>query len=279
MSGPIGDVILDGTAVPAEAAVISVFDIGFQRGYGCFEAMRSYDGRIFRLDEHLRRLAGSAERMGIPLPERADLARWCRDRAEAAGDGVVRLLVSGGTDLTTPGFESRVVVFAEQLADLPEILSVQVRPAPWHPDGRSSELTGAKTLSYGPNVAAGMAARREGFDDALLVGRSGAVLEGPTYSVAWVVDGTLDTPALDLGVLPSITRSAALEVAAASSIPVREGSFPLDVVLAADEVLAMSTLREIRPIGRVDGRVFSVGSVTQELMAGFRELVATEIAS
>jgi branched-chain amino acid aminotransferase len=279
MSGPIGDVILDGTAVPAEAAVISVFDIGFQRGYGCFEAMRSYDGRIFRLDEHLRRLAGSAERMGIPLPERADLARWCRDRAEAAGDGVVRLLVSGGTDLATPGFESRVVVFAEQLADLPEILSVQVRPAPWHPDGRSSELTGAKTLSYGPNVAAGMAARREGFDDALLVGRSGAVLEGPTYSVAWVVDGTVDTPALDLGVLPSITRSAALEVAAASSIPVREGSFPLDVVLAADEVLAMSTLREIRPIGRVDGRVFSVGSVTQELMAGFRELVATEIAS
>jgi len=241
--------------------------------------MRSYDGRIFRLDEHLRRLAGSAERMGIPLPERADLARWCRDSAEAAGDGVVRLLVSGGTDLATPGFESRVVVFAEQLADVPEILSVQVRPAPWHPDGRSSELTGAKTLSYGPNVAAGMAARREGFDDALLVGRSGAVLEGPTYSVAWVVDGTLDTPALDLGVLPSITRSAALEVAAASSIPVREGSFPLDVVLAADEVLAMSTLREIRPIGRVDGRVFSVGSVTQELMAGFRELVATEIAS
>ena len=279
MSGPIGDVILDGTAVPAEAAVISVFDIGLQRGYGCFEAMRSYDGRIVRLDEHLRRLAGSAERMGIPLPERADLARWCRDRAEAAGDGVVRLLVSGGTDLATPGFESRVVVFAEQLADLPEILSVQVRPAPWHPDGRSSELTGAKTLSYGPNVAAGMAARREGFDDALLVGRSGAVLEGPTYSVAWVVDGTLDTPALDLGVLPSITRSAALEIAAASSIPVREGSFPLDVVLAADEVLAMSTLREIRPIGRVDGRVFSVGSVTQELMAGFRELVATEIAS
>jgi branched-chain amino acid aminotransferase len=94
-----------------------------------------------------------------------------------------------------------------------------------------------------------------------------------------VVDGTVNTPALDLGVLPSITRSAALEVAAASSIPVREGSFPLDVVLAADEVLAMSTLREIRPIGRVDGRVFSVGSVTQELMAGFRELVATEIAS
>ena len=279
MSGPIGDVILDGTAVPAEAAVISVFDIGFQRGYGCFEAMRSYDGRIFRLDEHLRRLAGSAGRMGIPLPERADLARWCRDRAEAAGDGVVRLLVSGGTDLATPGFESRVVVFAERLADVPEVLSVQVRPAPWHPDGRSSELTGAKTLSYGPNVAAGMAARREGFDDALLVGRSGAVLEGPTYSVAWVVDGTVNTPALDLGVLPSITRNAALEVAAASSIPVREGSFPLDVVLAADEVLAMSTLREIRPIGRVDGRVFPVGSVTQELMAGFRELVTNEIAA
>lgn len=278
MKRAIGDVIIDGTAVAAEAAVISVFDIGFQRGYGCFEAMRSYGGRIFRLDGHLRRLARSAARMEIELPNPANLAAWCATAAEAGGDCVVRLLVSGGTDPSNPGVGSRVVVYAEPLADVPETLAVQVRPAPWHADGQESELTGAKTLSYGPNVASGLAARRSGFDDALLVGRDGAVLEGPTFSVAWVVGGALRTPSLGLGVLASITRSAALEVAAALGVSVSEGSFPLSALLEADEVLAMSTLKEIRPIGRVDDRTFALGPVTRALMAGFADLVAAETA-
>jgi branched-subunit amino acid aminotransferase/4-amino-4-deoxychorismate lyase len=279
MKRVIGDVIIDGSAVPAEAAAISVFDIGFQRGYGCFEAMRSYGGRIFRRDGHLRRLARSAARMGFDLPDAAALAEWCTSAAEVGGDCVVRLLVSGGTDPANPGVGSRVIVYAEPLVAVPDALAVQVRSAPWHPDGQSSELTGAKTLSYGPNVAAGLAARRAGFDDALLVGRDGAVLEGPTFSVGWMADGTLSTPSLELGVLASITRSAALEVAATLGVPVSEGTFTLETLLEADEVLAMSTLKEIRPIGRVDERAFAVGPVTKELMAGFADLVAAETAS
>ena len=278
MERVIGDVIIDGAATPADAAVISVFDIGFQRGYGCFEAMRSYGGRIFRLEHHLERLARSATRMEIDLPAADVLAGWCSAAAATGGDCVVRLFVSGGSDPTDPGVGSRIIVYAEPPAVVPETLAVQVRPAPWHPDGEQSELTGAKTLSYGPNVAAGLAARRHGFDDALLVGRDGAVLEGPTFSVAWVADGLLSTPSLELGVLASITRSAALEVAATRGIPVREGSFPLEALLAADEVLAMSTVKEVRPIGRVDDRAFTAGPVTSGLMAGFADLVAAETA-
>ena len=277
MPVPIGDVVVDGVAVPPDAAVISVFDIGFQRGYGCFEAMRSYGGKIFRLDDHLRRLERSAQVLEIALPGRPALADWCRSVAAGAGDCIVRLFVSGGRDAADPGLGSRVVVFAEQLVDLPDALSVQVRVAPWHPDGYPSELTGAKTLSYGPNVAAGMAARRAGYDDALLVGREGTVLEGPTYSVAWVAGGAMYTPSLDLGVLASITRSAAFDAAAAAGVPVREGRYALEALLEADEVLAMSTLKEVRPIGRVDEQPFAVGKVTTELMRGFAALVASEI--
>ena len=277
MPAPIGDVIVDGVAVSPDAAVISVFDVGFQRGYGCFEAMRAYGGRIFRLDDHLRRLARSAQLLEIGLPEPDALADWCRTVAAGPGDCIVRLFVSGGRDLSNPGLGSSVVVFAEELVDMPDVLSVQVRAAPWHPGGHPSELTGAKTLSYGPNVAAGLAARRAGFDDALLVGRDRTVLEGPTYSVAWVTDGALHTPSLDLGVLASITRSAALDVADVSGVPVREGRYPLGALLAADEVLAMSTLKEIRPIGRVDDQSFAVGAVTTELMRSFAALVAAEI--
>jgi branched-subunit amino acid aminotransferase/4-amino-4-deoxychorismate lyase len=94
-----------------------------------------------------------------------------------------------------------------------------------------------------------------------------------------MADGTLSTPSLELGVLASITRSAALEVAATLGVPVSEGTFTMETLLEADEVLAMSTLKEIRPIGRVDERAFAVGPVTKELMAGFADLVAAETAS
>ena len=78
MNTSIGDVLIDGSPVSPGEAAISVFDIGFQRGYGCFEAMRAYDGRIFRIDGHLDRLAVSAAKLHLPLPAGPDLAAWCR---------------------------------------------------------------------------------------------------------------------------------------------------------------------------------------------------------
>ena len=136
---------------------------------------------------------------------RDDLEAWCRDRG-AEGDVVVRLVVTGGVDMEAPGTENRVICFAEEFGGLLPSMSLTVRPAPWHADGFPSELTGAKTLSYGPNMAVNRAARKAGFDGPLLVGRTGHVLEGPHFTVAWVVDGVVETPALGHGILASITR-------------------------------------------------------------------------
>lgn len=275
MSSPIGEAIVDGDRTPVSDASLSILDIGFQRGYGCFEAMRSYGGSIFRLGAHLDRLARSAEMLRLPLPPSATIAGWCR--SVASGDCIVRVLVSGGLDPRHIGTATRVFVYAETIDAFAAEFSVQTRVAPWHSDGTIFELTGAKALSYGFNLAATVAAREAGFDDALLVGESGNVLEGPTYSIGWVRGDELWTPGLELGILESVTRTAVLDACAADGIVVRSGAFPVADLYAADEVLMMSTVREVMSVANVDDRHFPIGGeLTRRLVALFAELVVGE---
>ena len=273
----IGHVLVDGQAVDPADATISVFDIALLRGFGCFESLRSYGGVAFRQRQHLDRLERSATALGLTLPPRPDQDRWVAERA-AVGDCTVRVVVTGGTDEKGSGEGSRFIVFAEPLQPMDATVALLPVEAPWHPDGAVSELTGAKTLSYGPNVAARFHAKAEGYGDALLVGRSGNVLEGPTNTVAWITDGVLETPELELGILASVTRQAVLDVAGRIGLPVSEGAFPLQRMLDAGEVMALSTLREVQPVVRVGDVDKAVGPITEQLMAGLRELIREETA-
>ena len=272
-----GYVLVDGERFEPSEATISVFDIALLRGFGCFEALRSYDGVAFRQKQHLDRLQRSAAALGLGLPSRSDMEEWVADRA-AVGNCTVRVVVTGGTDEKGSGEDSRFIVFAEPLHAVDETISLLPVEAPWHPDGSVSELTGAKTLSYGPNVAARFHAKAEGYGDAVLVGRSGNVLEGPTNTVAWITDGVFETPELGLGILASVTRQAVLDVAARIGVPVAEGVFPLQRMLDADEVVALSTLREIQPVTRVGEVDKEVGPITKRLQAGLQDLIREETA-
>ena len=277
MAAPLGDVLINGEPVAPDRAAVSVFDVGFQRGYGCFEAMRSYQGSVFRGEQHVERLLASAESLQLPVVDGATLIDWIGDRARQAGDAVIRVFVTGGTDFGSLGTNAKTIVFAEELPTIPASTSLRPTPAPWHSDGTESELTGAKTMSYGPNMAARQHARALGFGDALLVGRLGHVLEGPTYSVGWFTDGAFETPALRHGILPSITRAATVEVAAHQGISVVEGTFNEDRLRAADEVFVMSTIREILPVVRIADTTYAYGPLTKQLQIGFRDLVAAEL--
>lgn len=273
----LGYVLVDGERREPGDATISVFDIALLRGFGCFEALRAYGGVAFRQRQHLDRLERSAAALGIELPPRPNMDEWVADRA-AEGDCTVRVVVTGGTDERVTGEDSRFIVFAEPLAHVDKTVTLLPVEAPWHPDGAVSELTGAKTLSYGPNVAARIHARAEGYGDALLVGRSGTVLEGPTNTMAWITDGVFETPALNLGILASVTRQAVLEVAERIDLPVNEGRFPLERMVAADEVVALSTLREIQPVVRIGEVEKEVGPITARLIAGLKQLIREETA-
>lgn len=275
---PLGEVIVNGLVLPAAEAGIRVDDIGLLRGYGCFEALRSYGGVPFRLGEHLDRLEKSAAALRLPLPARADLERWAVDRA-AVGDSVVRIVVTGGTDIDDLGKDAATLVFAHEAVERPTSLRLLEVVAPWHPAGEPTELAGVKALSYAPNTAAVLRARAEGFDDALLLDRDTMVLELPMSSIGWVVDGVVETPSLDMGILRSVTRNAMIDVAVGLNIPVAEGMFPSARLHAADEAFVMSTTKEIVPVVTIGTRAFDPGPITVALAEGFRTLVGRETSS
>ena len=271
----IGPVLINGEEFAPADATVSIFDVGFQRGYGCFEAMRTYDGCVFRLDQHLDRLEHSAGNLRIALGERNELEAWCV-RVGSGGDGVLRVYVTGGLDTQHLGEDNVVVVYLEPVPDVPASFRLDLIEAPWHADGRTSELTGAKTLSYGPNLAATLGAKSRGFDDAALVGQNGVVLEGPTFSLGWIHDGALYTPSLDTHILASITRRATMETADRIGVLTETGQYRSERLLEADEVFIMSTVKEVLPVTAVGPVLYSPGPVTLRLREGFQALVAEE---
>ena len=249
------------------APSVSIFDPMVGRGDGCFEALRSYGGRLFGLAEHLERLAHSAAAMEIPLAPIPYIGEWVRQVAAEQGDGTVRIFASADP----PG--PNVYVFATPLAEILAQYRLLELSAPWHPAGDRWELEGVKTLSYAPNMAATRTAQAAGFDDALLVSRDGIVLEGPTSAILWSVNGAIETASLDLGILASVTRKIALSHARDHGIEVREGSYPLSRLAEADEVAILSSLKEVLPVVAVGERTFEPGPVTALLAGSYRAAV------
>ena len=254
---------------------IAVTDSSVLRGDGCFEVLRAYDGSAFAIEGHLDRLERSAYKLEIPLPLRSDIATWVKSAAQIEPNGAVRVVVTRGSSI--PGEQSAplVIVFAHRWDRGGETLSLGPVSAPWHSAGEDWELSGAKVLSYAPNLAATRSARHSGFDEAMLVTPDDVILEGPTFAVAWVRDGVLETPSLDLGILDSITRSHVLDLAAVAGIETREGEYTMDRLESADEVMALSTIREVQSVSSVGSLRFTRTEVTSRLSEAFAQLVAS----
>lgn len=269
-------VLIDGEAFEASEASVSVFDWAVLRGFGVFEVIRSYAGIPFRLDAHLERLARSAAALSIEMPGRDDLEEWVRACASAGGDCQVRIVLTGGGRDPLTAAPPRAIVTWEPLLDVPDVLALLPMRALWHPATAEGGFSGIKWTSYAPNMASTDKAVRAGFDDALLLGPDGIVLEGPTFTAAWVTGGRIETPSLDLGILHSITRDVLLEAAAQLGLEVIEGIFPLDRLLGASEVLALSTTKQVTPVARVGEHRIPVGDVGEDLATAFAEIVASE---
>lgn len=236
---------INGQRSPLEQARVAVTDEGFARGDGAFETIGVWQGRAFRVDDHLARLAASLTAVGLAQPDAAQL------RAE------IDQLLHGATDdaalriyITASG--TRVLTLATQPSGR-DVAHLAVQPAPWIRPQDSYGPAGAKTMSYLPNMAATRAAQRQGADDALLVALEGWVLEGPTFAVLWVTDGRLYAPPVSLGIVDSVTRRTLLEL---GDDEVTQEPRPLDHLLAAQEVLACSAIRGVVPVRRIDDHAF-----------------------
>ncbi|HEV8373272.1 MAG TPA: aminotransferase class IV [Actinomycetota bacterium] len=273
--------------VPGVRPALDPLDLALVRGEAVFETLRVYAGRPFRLGAHLARLAASAAALDLALP--GGLEELAGRAATAAGerDAALRLICTRGPeDAPVP---SAFAVCSELPAAWEQerrrglklvLLTLACDPlvraaSPWL-------LPGVKSTSYAVNMAAQRTARARGADDAVFVGLGGELLEAPTASLWWRARDTLYTPALDLGILAGVTRSALCELASGLGLRVLEGVFTAEDLAGAEEAFLSSSTREVMPVVQVDGaRVGDgrPGPVAAELQMALRRLAGGERAS
>lgn len=263
---------VDGTFVAEDAAVLPVGDLAILRGYGVFDFLRTYGGRPFHLDAHIRRLQNSAQLIQLSCPwSRAELSEIVHEtmRRNDYTESNIRLLITGGDsdDSITPGSSPRLLVM---------VTPVKKFPSQWYKDGVqiitsdiSRYIPGAKSIDYIRAIIALNSARAAGAIESVYVDGNGQVLEGTTSNLFAVSEGQLITPSVDI--LPGVTRDVILELTAAEFKPELRLIQKKDI-LAADELFLTSSNKEVLPVTRVDGVTIESGrpgAVTKRIMQLF----------
>ena len=281
-------IYIDGKYLPEDQAKISVFDHGFLYGDGVFEGIRAYNGRVFRLKEHLDRLYDSAKTIDLHPPlSKDELAEVICDvlRKNKLDNAYIRPIITRGVgDL---GLDPRkcpkpsVIVIATSwgamYSDLYDkglraiTVSVRRNPAEALPPN-------VKSLNYLNNILAKIEANYKGGDEAIFFDTNGYVSEGSGDNLYVVKNGEIITPPT-LNNLRGITRMVLLELAGSLGITVHEQNMGYFDLYTADEMICTGTAAEVAPITWVDGRVIGTGKpgpVTRQLMAAFKTVTEKE---
>lgn len=275
-------IYLDGAYLPKEEAKVSVFDHGLLYGDGVFEGIRAYNGRVFRLDEHLDRLYDSAKTIALEVPiAKAEMGDAIREvlRRNNLRDAYIRPIVTRGVgDL---GLDPRkcekptVIIVAVEwgamYGDLYEkgltAVTVSIRRTP-----AEALPPNVKSLNYLNNILAKIEANCKGGDEAIFFDTNGYLAEGSGDNLFVVKNGEIVTPPT-LNNLRGVTRLVVLECAADLGITVVERNMGYFDLYTADEVFVTGTAAEVGPIVAIDGRTIGSGRpgpVTRQLMSAFK---------
>lgn len=261
----------------AEPAAWNVAEV--ETGNGCFETMRAYRGRIFRLGAHLDRLWSSAQFLGLAMPPRASVEErltgaLTRSRLREATVRIAMTPSMGGP--------------AEPMIMVRDAI---VPPASAYRRGAKLAVVPTRTFSLGgisqqakysarlASVFAVMEAQLRGADEALWLDADGCVTESTASNFACVREGVLLAPPAGQGLLPGVTRLAVFEAARELSLPSREARLTRHEVYNAQEAFLLSTLKEVLPVTNIDGRAIGGGTpgpLAKRLLAAFRRLVEKE---
>ena len=279
-----GEIWLDGEWVDASKATISVFDHGLLYGDGCFEGVRIYGGRIFKLRSHLERLYASASRIRLePAYDIDTLEAATREAVERNGlsDGYIRIVFTRGPG--TLGLHpfhcprSSAFVIAADITLYPEEMYVEGMPVivakrPRIPiDCLDPQI---KSLNYLNNILAKVEAIDAGVLEAIMLNTEGLVAECTGDNIFVIKDGRISTPDTAAGMLHGITRQFVLEeVAPALGYDIEERPHRLEELKAADEIFLTGTAAEVIGVSTIDGDPVGsgrVGPITTELVAEFR---------
>jgi branched-chain amino acid aminotransferase len=288
-----GFIWLDGQWLPWRDAKVHVLTHTLHYGYGCFEGLRAYPTRcgpaIFRLAEHLRRLADSARILAIDLPfDPETLATACAAAVSRNGlsSAYIRPLVFLGAEkmgVDPAGATTHVMIAAwpweAYLGEQAMATGIRVRISSYARHHPNVQMCRAKAIStYSNSILAVREARRDGYDEALLLDTAGFVAEGSSENLFIVRDGELLQPD-SASALDGITRRTVCTLAGEAGLTARSKPITRDELYCADEIFLTGTAAEITPVIEVDGRRIgpgAPGSITQRLQSAYFACVRGE---
>ncbi|MCA1595425.1 MAG: aminotransferase class IV [Chloroflexi bacterium] len=272
---------VNGLFTPLEEATVLVNDRGFLFGDGVYEAIRSYDGRLWALDRHLVRLEHSLAELMIPFRGLPALRAWIEEAMERAGysNAIVYLQITRGAAARQHAFDETlsptVVVTVRPVTIIPTEQRSAGVPAITMPDLRW-ERRDIKSINLLPNVLAKHQAARAGAFEAILVDPDDRITEGSSSNVFAVFDGAVHTAPADHRILGGITRDLVIAVAGRMGIVVEEAPFTLGQLRTADEIFLSGTVSEVLAVTRLDGAAVgdgAVGPLTRRLAEGYSACV------
>jgi branched-chain amino acid aminotransferase len=273
-----------GEFVPEAKASVSILDHAVLYGDGVFETVVAWQGRIFKLDAHVRRFLRSCAAVALDCPvteERlTELVVATVRRNELANAYIKWILTRGsnGTPLMDPtGCVPNLIIMAREYIDRSSQTGLRVKTvAVRRPPGHVLDAH-VKSLNYLNLVMAKIEARAAAADQALMLDVHGRVCEAPGFNVFVVTDGVLKTPRHD--VLLGITRETTMELAAELGFPVHETDLELYDAYTADEVFLTSTAGGLVPVVEVDGRTIGDGKpgpVLSALQDAYRQALTSD---
>jgi branched-chain amino acid aminotransferase len=278
-------VYVDGKYYDEAEARISVFDHGLLYGDGIFEGIRAYNGRVFKLKEHLDRLFCSAKAILLEVPlSHAELTAAVVEtcRRNQIHDGYIRLVVTRG--IGTLGLNPNrcknpsVIIIADKIQLYPPELykeGMEIITVPTVRNLHSALNPAIKSLNYLNNILAKIEANNAGCEEAVLLNAEGFVSECTGDNLFIVKEDTLQTPPLSAGALYGITRRVVLDIAAESGLKTIETNLTRYDLFNANECFLTGTGAEVVPIVKIDGRVIGVGKpgpVTARLVSQYHAL-------
>ena len=262
-------IYIDGKYFDEKTAKVSVFDHGLLYGDGVFEGIRAYNGRVFKLKEHIDRLFYSAKAILLEIPmthEQVMKATVETIRANKLRDCYVRLVVTRGVG--NLGLNPRsckrptVFIIAGKIQVYPAELyarGMEIVTVPTVRNLHSAVNPAIKSLNYLNNILAKIEANNAGVEEAVMLNAEGFVAECTADNLFIIKNGELFTPPLSAGALYGITRGTVMELATQLGVKVTEPSLTRYDLFNADECFLTGTGAEIMPVIKIDGRTIGSG--------------------
>lgn len=287
----IADTILyvNGDFVKKSEAVISVYDSGFQHGDGVYEGIRAYGRKVYRLDEHIKRLYESCYTLGIDIGKTKD------EMKEIIKELIRRNLDAGFTDLhmrlqVTRGFKAQTGMHPTlNVTNASIVICVDQKPPIFNKEGITLVTTWLKR--YSPSymdpkihccnqlnqIMAACEAIRQGADEAIMLDQNGYVAETNSTNLQMIKDGALILPTLD-SQLPGITRKTMIQIAKEMGMEVQVRNVSVSEYYNADEVFICGTVGEVVPVKRIDGKKIGTqvpGPITEKFSQEYKKMTET----